>query len=400
MKRTYRISDALFDFLYRSIASHQHWIAYRTTAQYLQSGDIYCFGNRWEAKAFCDGGKKRDEFTTLYAASLLSLYQQIESKQAETIQTISTTSNTNTMNEQNFEYLKDNLKYMGFGDGLAEALRGQMAKGEPGFQLQFETEGAGKAFVAVLNFRKSENTDMYFFNSYHATLGRSDGEIVDQAFYLNKGKGVTGKEAFNLLEGRAVYKELTNKEGAKYHAWLQLDLGKKDKNGNHEVKQFHDAYGYDLKATLERLTIRDLKEPDLADALLQSLKKGNLQSVAMERDGGIVRMFVEANPQYKTVNLYDAELKRVPKEDLEKYFAAGMVQGKEQMTSSAETKSNEKATRKEVATANVSKETANEKTTAKSEKVKEYSKKGKVKEVKDLITQKKSGANKKGIKLI
>jgi hypothetical protein len=62
-----------------------------------------------------------------------------------------------------------------------------------------------------------------------------------------------------------------------------------------------------------------LKESDLADALLQSLKKGNLQSVAVEKDGGAARMFVEANPQYKTLNLYDGNLKRVPKEDLRLY---------------------------------------------------------------------------------
>lgn len=238
------------------------------------------------------------------------------------------------MNEKNFEYLKDNLKYMGFGEGLVESLKEQMKNGAPAFHLSFDTEVNKKAFSAVLSFRKSENTDMYFFNSYHATLTRSNGELKDQAFYLNKGKGVTAKEAYNLLEGRAVYKELENKERQKYHAWLQIDFSKRDKNNNHEMKQYHEAYGYDLKQALSKLPIRDMKEPDLADILLASLQKGNLLAVAFEKDGGAVRMFVEANPQYKTVNLYNSELKRVPKEELAMYGVEGngMVNGKEVKT--------------------------------------------------------------------
>ena len=239
------------------------------------------------------------------------------------------------MNEKNFEYLKDNLKYMGFGEGLAKALKEQMRAAAPAFHLSFDAEINKKPFSAVLSFRKSEKGDMYFFNSYHAALQRSNGEIKDQAFYLNKGKGITVKEAYNLLEGRAVYKELEDKDGQKYHAWLQIDFEKRDKNNNnHEMKQFHEAYGYDPRQALGKFPIRDMKEPDLADILLSSLQKGNLQAVAFEKDGGAVRMFVEANPQYKTVNLYNSELKRVPKEELGMYGVEGIgkVNGKEVKT--------------------------------------------------------------------
>jgi hypothetical protein len=242
------------------------------------------------------------------------------------------------MNEKNFEYLKDNVKYTGFGEGLAEALKEQMSTGAPAFHLSFDAQINKKPFSAVLSFRKSEKGDMYFFNSYHATLTRANGEVKDQAFYLNKGKGVTVKEAFNLLEGRAVYKELENKEGQKYHAWLQIDFDKRDKSNNFEMKQYHEKYGYDLKEALAKFPIRDLKEPDLLDILLSSLQKGNLQAVAFEKEGGAVRMFVEANPQYKSVNLYDNELKRVPKEELQLY--AG--KGQEKQVQQGERKENKK----------------------------------------------------------
>ena len=103
--------------------------------------------------------------------------------------------------------------------------------------MTFNAEVNKKPFEAVLQFRKSDSSDMYFLNSYHASLERSNGEKVDQTFYLNKGKGITAKEAYNLLEGRAVFKELANKAGYPYKAWLRLDFESKDKNNNHEMKQ-------------------------------------------------------------------------------------------------------------------------------------------------------------------
>ncbi|MEJ7676102.1 MAG: hypothetical protein WKF59_26220 [Chitinophagaceae bacterium] len=168
------------------------------------------------------------------------------------------TQKTNVMNEQNFEYLKDNIKYMGFGEKLNEQLENNLKLGKGEFQLDFKTELNKKPFEATLNFRKSDNTDRYFFNSYNASLQKSNGEKVDQLFYLNKGKGVTAKEAYNLLEGRSVLKELTNKDNVPYKAWIQIDFQNKDKHNNNEIKQFHENYGFDLKAAVSKFPISDL----------------------------------------------------------------------------------------------------------------------------------------------
>jgi len=331
MKSAHHLSDALFDFIYKAITTRHYWIAFPVQSYFLRAGDLHCFSSREQARTFQAGlNDAAIDTKIIYAPSVSSAYQQIEGVYSHS-KNLFNTKNLSTMNEQNYEYLKDSLKYLGFGDSLATPLREAMSKEAPDFQLTFETEINKKAFAAVLNFRKSDSTDMYFVNSYHATLQRSNGEIFDQAFYLNKGKGITGKEAYNLLEGRAVYKEMENKEGQKYGAWIQLDFEKRDRSNNHEVRQFHDAYGYDLKAALQKFSIREVKEPDLADILMQSLKKGNIQAVAIEKEGSAVRMFVEAAPQFKTVNLYDAGLHRVPKEELEKYLVEGRskVNGKE-----------------------------------------------------------------------
>ena len=231
------------------------------------------------------------------------------------------------MNEQNLEYLKDNIKYMGFGDKLNEQLENNLKLGKGEFQLDFKTELNKKPFEATLHFRKSDNTDMYFFNSYNASLQKSNGEKVDQLFYLNKGKGVTAKEAYNLLEGRSVLKELTNKENVPYKAWIQIDFQNKDKHNNNEIKQFHENYGFDLKAAVSKFPFSDLNTAEKEKALMQSLQKGNIQSVTIEKDGTTNKMFIEANPQFKTMNLFDGQMKRIQKEALDQYKSVSQSQG-------------------------------------------------------------------------
>lgn len=236
-----------------------------------------------------------------------------------------------TMNTNNYDYLKDNIKYMGFGEKQNETLGQLMKEGKESFQLTFSTEINKKSFEAVLQFRKSDNSDMYFFNSYKATLERSNGEKLEQTFYLNKGKGVTTKEAFNLLDGRAVFKELTNKANEPYKAWIQLDFETKDKHNNFEVKQFHENYGYDLKAAVAKFSVPELDGGEKEKSLLNSLQKGNVQAATIVANGEGQKVFLEANPQYKTVTIYDSNMHRLSQEqrqDLTK--GQSQDQGKEQ----------------------------------------------------------------------
>lgn len=215
------------------------------------------------------------------------------------------------MNEKNLEYLKDNLKYLGFGEKQNDALEAHLKEGRESFQLTYSAEVNKKPFEAVLQFRKSENSEMYFLNSYRSTLERTNGEKMEQTFYLNKGKGVTAKEAYNLLEGRSVHKELTAKNSESYKAWIKLDFDSKDKNNNYEVKQYHENYGYNLRQSVEKFGVTELDGGEKEKALLQSLQKGNLQSVTIGLNGDSQKMFIEANPQYKTINLYNDKMERL-----------------------------------------------------------------------------------------
>ncbi len=218
------------------------------------------------------------------------------------------------MNEQNLQYLKDNIKYLGFGEKLYPELEKNIQQGFPEFQLKIQTEFNNDKIGAMLHFKKSDNSDMYFLNRYDATLQKSNDEIVSQSIYLNKGQGVTMKEAYNLLNGRAVHKELANKEGEKYQAWLQLDFKQTDSRGNYKIKQFHQNFGYDVEKALSAHPIKELQNEQEKARLVESLKKGNRQSVTFIENGNQQKAFVEANPQFKSINVYDSQMRRMNKQ--------------------------------------------------------------------------------------
>jgi hypothetical protein len=216
------------------------------------------------------------------------------------------------MNEKNFEYLKDQIKYTGFGETLENELKEKLQKEEPSFTLNHTVKYGEDTAIATLNFKKSDQSDMYFFNSYKVELQKENlKEALEQTFYINKGSNITMKEAYNLMEGRSVNKDLTNKEGELYNSWLQMDFKQNDAAGNFKLNQYHQNYGYDLEATLAKHSIKELEKPKYKEDLMDSLKKGNLQSATFLKDGNEVKQYIEASPQFKTINLYDINLQRI-----------------------------------------------------------------------------------------
>lgn len=216
------------------------------------------------------------------------------------------------MNEKNFEYLRNQVKYTGFGEGLDNELKEKMQQQASNFTLNHEVLYGVDCAKATLSFKKSDQSEMYFFNSYKVDLQKDNSkESLEQTFYINKGSNITMKEAYNLMEGRAVNKELTNKEGQRYNSWVQMDFKETDSNGNFKLNQYHQNYGYDLEASLSKLPIKELETPKYKEDLMDSLKKGNLQSSTFLKDGKEVKQFVEVNPQFKTINVYDTNMKRI-----------------------------------------------------------------------------------------
>ena len=239
----------------------------------------------------------------------------------ETVTSQGAESNNNEENylQKNLDYIGNQIKYLGFGEGFNESLKEAMQSGSDkiDFPISKEFPSVGEKIIPIdytLHFSKGKESNMYFLNSYSAQLNLPDLTPENkhaQTFYLNKGKGFTAKEAFNLLSNRAVNKDLTNKEGETYNAWVQLKPY--DNNGekeNRDFQIFNENYGYDLKAALSKLPIKEMETPETEARLMNSLKKGNLQSVTFSDIDGNIKKYIEAVPQYKNINVYNEEGKK------------------------------------------------------------------------------------------
>jgi hypothetical protein len=207
------------------------------------------------------------------------------------------------------KYLRDDMKYLGFGDN---ALLDQ--------QLEIQTEGTAEGFElytdayfdedtrleAKLYFRYSDKQNRYFFNKFDALLVYPEEPARNRAqtFYVFKGKGVTFKESFNLLQGRSVYKNMIDLDGEKYKAWIKLDFGEKDLHDNYKIKQYGLRYGYELEKVLEKYPIRELQQEKAKADLYRSLQRGNRQLVTFDKETKSEKMYIEANPVFKTINIY------------------------------------------------------------------------------------------------
>ncbi|MBN9379866.1 MAG: hypothetical protein J0H74_03820 [Chitinophagaceae bacterium] len=212
------------------------------------------------------------------------------------------------MKKEFIESIQENLRYLGFGEArFNEELEEEMERGAKEFQLTTEAHFDDDSKVeATLHFRRAENDEKYFFIRYDASLTYPDdpGYRLQQTFYIHKGSGVTFKESFNLLEGRSVYKNLTNLDEEKYSAWIQLDFTQRTPDcQNYKVRQFRDQYGYNLERVLMSYPIQELTDEALKENLIRSLKKGNLHGVTFVKDTKKEKMFIAACPEFKTITI-------------------------------------------------------------------------------------------------
>jgi hypothetical protein len=332
MEKNYVLGEDAQQKIEMNLALGKNWITYNSDAYFLEAKHIGLFANKIDAIIHASlENLAEQEYKIFYASSLAEVYKRLPYELQ--LKQISSLQKHNIMNEQNFEYLKENLKNMGFGDKLNKDLEINIRAGVKDFQLPTEANFNGQKMEALLSFRQGDQNEMYFFNKYTAALIK-DGETdlaKSQIFYLTKGYGATFKEAFNLLEGRAVNKDLTDSKNNKYNAWLQIDFSNKDKNGNNEVRQYHQNYGFDIEKALNKQPIKELENADDRKLLVSSLKKGNLQQVNFEVDNIRSKMFIEANPKLRTLNVYDSEKKLVVQQTSKKELSNTKENSKEEI---------------------------------------------------------------------
>ncbi|MCI9843655.1 hypothetical protein [Flavobacterium pectinovorum] len=205
--------------------------------------------------------------------------------------------------QKNNQALYDQVQRIGFKD-LSNQIEYQIKQGHEQFTVPVSYYVNEKERLNhELSFVKDQSGG-YQFEGYKASLYNElkPEENRSQYFKLQQGNSVDTTQAYNLLGGRAVQKD---------RSWMQLDLNDKDASGNHRIKEFHFGYGYDLEKAIQELPLKELTNKTEGDKLNYSLKQGNRLPVTLIKNGNEHRFYIEANPQFKSVNIYDEHSRKI-----------------------------------------------------------------------------------------
>lgn len=217
----------------------------------------------------------------------------------------------------NYDVLKDQIKYLGFGEGasLLAKLSEKLDSKEKEFSISLASDKASFKNNEVnfqLNFQKSASNEKVYLNTFQANL-KNENKGIDILHTFSAKGNFTAKEAINLLEGRAVKTEIFNqKKGENEEAFVKLKLSEeKNEKGNFKLQVFNKNYGVDVAKIMDKsnLVFDNEKHKEITQ---KSLEKGNIVNVKFSdqankiSDGKAI-----LNPQYKMLNLYDNKMKRI-----------------------------------------------------------------------------------------
>lgn len=237
------------------------------------------------------------------------------------------------MDEKAMSFNEGQLKRVGFAEAFTPELRNKMAEGVASIQHNFQKQYDGDLVNATLHLKKSVTSDYYFLNKFELELQKEGlANSLKQTFYLTKKLATdeaeggqksrlenkyTLKEAYNLLAGRPVFKDLVSNEGKEYQAWVKVNFKNQLDNGNYEMKQFTQGYGFDLEATLKHYPIKELMNAEYKQALIDSLNRGNLQKVTfVSGEGKEEKLYVSPHITTGALAVYDAAKQRMTTETL------------------------------------------------------------------------------------
>jgi len=237
------------------------------------------------------------------------------------------------INMKNYDYLKNQVKFLGFGENLDKSIQENMNAGEDTFTIPHQTKFGEDEVSSTLHFSKSRESDLYFLNGFDLALKQPGKEdVLTQSYFVGKENNYTLKERYNMLDSRAVFKELNKLEevgdGDKkklvasdqtYKSWKDLDFKQTDKYGNFLPKTMF----WDHVRALEKYPIKELETPYDSTRLIASLEKGNLTRVTLMKDGEEIKGTMAANPRQDRFDFYDGsnqrlEVKQIVKQQAQK----------------------------------------------------------------------------------
>jgi hypothetical protein len=329
------ISDEVLEIIQVAINRNENWMTYNNSLYFIDKGDVQFFNEKTTAEEFVSNNSSDfDNYNLIYVKSLMDVFRLIPyGEELSKNLNILSSKNVSTMSEQELAFVEKQLKKIGLAEAFTPGLIEQMKKGELYIKQPFEKNYDGDEAKAILHFKKSDSSNLYFFNKYDLQV-RKDGQTneVNRTFYINNfnrngnnedqnlGKyfaTFTFKAAFNYLSGRPVLNTYQNQKGERYQSWDVLNPKKLLPNGKMEEKHYHENYGFDLEKVLKNYSIKEMATAEYKERLLQSLQRGNLQSVMFVRnDSRTEKHLISPDIPLGAIKVYDENKTRIPTEKL------------------------------------------------------------------------------------
>jgi hypothetical protein len=214
------------------------------------------------------------------------------------------------MNKENFDMLKGVLQTLGFTNDpdLLPQLEDELSQDQFSFQLSTKTSFDNLTSIqAILYFYRPSREAYTRLEMYDCRLTylSEPSKSRFQTFDIDNGTGITFREAFNLLQGRSVYKNLPGGNNDRLPVWIQLDFDRQDDHDNYLFRRFRLGNAYSLEKVLGLYPIAELNDEHAKERLIASLQKGDLLVVTFETSRP-KKMYISANPRYKNINVYPA----------------------------------------------------------------------------------------------
>jgi len=235
------------------------------------------------------------------------------------------------MTTESYEFTARTLLNLGFGEEIAGPLQTKMEQNLAEFTLDHVRKFGKDEMHSVIYLSKGDKKDYVFVNRYDATLKQEGKEDLTQTFFIGATHNYTLQERYNMMDGRAVYKEQPFLEkvkdesaaekwkptGETYFAWRALDFKAADSFGNFLPKNMF----WNHEKEIEKYPIKGIEENYDKQRLIRRLEKGNKVDVILLKEGKEIPAKMVANPRMMRLDFFDSDgqrmsVRKVTKEEI------------------------------------------------------------------------------------
>lgn len=205
--------------------------------------------------------------------------------------------------ERNFNSLNEEVQRIGFPD-LSEKLKNLINKEQENFSIPLSYYINEKEKIThTLSF--SKNAERHFeLDGFKSSMQNNSAPEDSRDYYFKNGQERNFKlnEVYNLLSGRSVEHN---------QSWFQLDFNDRDASGNYHLKEFRNEYAYDLEKTLKSIPLKEISNTYEMEKLKHALRQGDRVSAVLIKNGRENQIYIEANPQFRSLNIYDRHFRKI-----------------------------------------------------------------------------------------